>query len=173
MLPVALLALIAAVFAYAAVPGAGGPQRVAVDARTLTTIKLGGDDDAESIMALAYGERALSARRVHRIDPRTGDAKPVPGTSGALDVAAGEGAVWAFVDGAGIDDDAGERDSLLLRIDPARLEVTDRVALRAAARQVVAGGGRVWVLAPLPEWSAAIRPPPTFPAPNRGTARWR
>lgn len=144
-LPVVLLVALAAAFGYAAAAGTSVEQRV--DARTLAKLP---SPKGEEVRGLAFGERALwaalSTRRVHRVDPRTGSARPIEGTSGSIAVAAGDGAVWALRDGLGVDPDTGEPRSILLRIDPVSLRITDRVALKASALQVATGGGRVWVM---------------------------
>ena len=139
-----LLAVLATAFAYAAAAGTSVEQHV--DARPLAELP---SPKGEEIVGLAFGERALwaalSSRRVHRVDPRTGSVRPVPGTSRSIAVAAGEGAVWALQDGPSVDPDSGDQRSILLRIDPASLRVTDRVALGASGLQIATGGGRVWV----------------------------
>jgi hypothetical protein len=106
-------------------------------------------DGAPQVLVVGYGaawvevtamsERGTGHSTLWRIDASTGDAEPLPETTGTLWLAVGEEGVWATC----TTDLCGG--PAVLELDPATGDVRRTIGLPSPARQITAGLGGVWV----------------------------
>ena len=134
-------------FVWVSSSAPGGPvDEYAVtkyDAQTLERI---GSIPVPSFAHLDFGHGRLwvaSEGGLVRVDPRTEERSELAGAGALTDVSVGAGAVWAFERPEG-----RSRDGHLLRVDPERGEVVERVGVRGYFARVEADARNgVWVLA--------------------------
>jgi hypothetical protein len=87
----------------------------------------------------AMSPRGTGPSTIWRIDARTGEAKPLPETIGAVWIAAGEEGVWATCN-AGLCGGSG-----VLQLDPATGDLIRTINLPDRTDQIALGSGSVWV----------------------------
>jgi hypothetical protein len=105
----------------------GAPQPLAVG------------EGAAWVDVTAMSLRGTGPSTIWRIDARTGEAKPLPETTGAVWIAAGEGGVWATCN-AGPCGGFG-----VLQLDPATGDLIRTITLPDRTNQIAVGLGSVWV----------------------------
>jgi len=106
----------------------GAPQPLAVG------------EGAAWVDVTTVSSRGTGPSMIWRIDATTGEATPLPATTGAVWVTTGEGAVWATCN-----PDDGCGGPAVLQLDPATGELVRTIVLPDRAWQIAAGLGSVWV----------------------------
>lgn len=106
----------------------GAPQPLAVG------------EGAAWVDVTTVSSRGTGPSMIWRIDAKTGEAKPLPATTGAVWVTTGEGAVWATCN-----PDDGCGGPAVLQLDPTTGELVRTIVLPDRAWQIAAGLGSVWV----------------------------